>query len=94
MTLSSKLLAIIPSSRVTAEDFITILSDGGIGFECVGRGAARVIDSHGNRNRVSGVRIIVIHRSDFNRVKVRSKLCGINIVCLEIKWFQSRANLV
>jgi hypothetical protein len=91
---SRDLIAIIPSERVSAQQFLAALSDNSIQAQTLGRGTAMLSTGLGSERRTTGVLIAAILSSDLSRVRVHGKLCGVTVVPLNFRGCTSRANVI
>jgi len=87
------LVAVVPSPRVSSEEFVGILADNGIEASILGRGVATVTTPLG-QNRVAGVLVVAILSPDLRRSKAHARLCGVSLAPLEIEGCTSRANVI
>lgn len=90
----SVLIAIIPSPRVSARLFLSILSRNGVRATTFGYGSARLRGPLGREYRVADVRISAIMPADLLRTRALGKLCGVTIASLKRGGCKSRANVV
>jgi len=88
------LIVIVPSTRVPASEFVTILSANGIDTISLGTGTAKVRTAQGRENRVAGALVAAILSADLRRARAHAKLCGVHLSTLEINGCPSRANVV
>jgi len=76
--------AVVPSERVPASRFLSILADNGICVTPIGTGSASVVNPSGRRETVAGTLVVTILSGDLNRVRAHARLCGVHLVTLEI----------
>lgn len=79
---ASRLLAIVPTTRVTAAEYISNLDRNGISGILLGRGKATVLGADGKRRRVVGA-VIAVEDKCATRAKKIAQLCGITAVVLD-----------
>jgi hypothetical protein len=79
---AERLLAVVPSSRVSAEIFVQRLRWNGVMARVLGHGTARVVGHDGRRRRVAGVVVAIDGRSAGKAEKI-ARLCGITAVLLD-----------
>ena len=79
---ASRLLAVVPSDRVTAVEYIANLDRNGIDGILLGRGKATVLGVDGRRRRVVGA-VVAVEGRDATRAKKIAQLCGITAVVLD-----------
>lgn len=72
-------VAIVPSSRVDAREFVLILRANGVSVRALGQGSAKVIDSKGRRARVGGVLIVAARSAQLRKLKIHARLCGVTV---------------
>lgn len=75
-------VAIVPSERVKAPEFLDILASNGIEVEPLAEGSAKVCAADGTRARVGGVIVVTVRRRDLHRAKTHSRLCGVTLATL------------
>ena len=88
------LVAIVPSARISARWFLSILADNGIQARIIGLGTAVVQSAMNRKKQVAGTLVIAIMSSDLSRAQAHGKLCGVTLTPLEIEGCISRANVV
>ena len=77
------LLVIVPSERVTGEEFLDHLRSNGIESEALASGTGRVVDQEGIKYRVSGTIVGSVDSSDTSAVEKIAKLCGVTVVIFD-----------
>lgn len=87
------LVAFLPSVRVTAREFVRVLTREGIGVELLGVGTAEAVDATGRLCLRGDALIARVALRDLRRVAVRAGLCGVGAVLLD-QARSSRANVV
>jgi hypothetical protein len=70
-------MAIVPSRRVSVEDFFALLKQNGLSPRAVGSGSGQVVDADGNKIRVGGILVIAIPLAESERTLTLARLCGI-----------------
>ena len=88
------LIVIVPSTRVRAPEFVTILANNGIRVLVIGSGTAKVRMPMGRKSRVAGALVAAILSADLRRARAHAGLCGVQLSTLEINGCPSRANVV
>lgn len=78
----SRLLAIVPTPRVTAAEYIANLDRNGISGILLGRGKATVLGADGKRRRVTGA-VVAVEDRHATRAQKIAQLCGITAVVLD-----------
>ncbi len=78
-----QLIVVIPSERVSGEEFMENLRLNGIQPRALAAGTGRVVDHEGLRYRVSGTIIGAISKKDANQTEKVAKLCGITVVLFD-----------
>ena len=78
-----RLVVIIPSARVSGEEFINHLGSNGIASKALAAGTGRVVDHEGLRYRVSGTIVASIADSDASEAEKIAKLCGVTVVIFD-----------
>jgi hypothetical protein len=77
------LIVIVPSERVSGEEFMENLRLNGIQPKALAAGTGRVVDHEGLRYRVSGTIIGSISKKDLLQTEKVAKLCGITVVLFD-----------
>jgi hypothetical protein len=77
-------IAIVPSERVGAGAFLSVLGRNGIGTRALGIGTGTVLDAAGSHLRVPGVVVVAIARTDEKRVRTHARMCGVAIARIEV----------
>ncbi len=77
-------VAVVPSARISAECFLSVLSDNQVPSRLIGAATAVC----GSR-RVPGVMVIALVEGDLHRAQAHARLCGIDFLACN-----SRANVV
>lgn len=85
------LCAVIPSDRVLAREFVSILARNGIPTTRVGEGFAIVGLS---AMKVEGVLVVVLDTSHLRLTLAHAGLCGVRMIPLERGVDTSRANVL
>lgn len=83
----------MPSVRVTAREFLSVLAREGIATEVLGEGTAEAEGPSGRMWRVPGVLVAEVRVRDVHRIQARAGLCGVGAVLLD-QARSSRANVV
>ena len=76
-------LAVIPSHRVTTEEYLRQLQLNGVTGSVFGRGTARVVDRDGRRFRVTCLIVRSHGESDAAKAEKIARLCGITVTLLD-----------
>ncbi len=72
-------VAVVPSHRVRAGEFILILRDNGVIVRPLGHGSGAVIDADGKRRIVEGVLVGAVSEDALAKLKIHARLCGITV---------------
>lgn len=80
-----RLIAIVPSPRVSAVQMGVVLHENGIAFRVLGSGSGHVTDRKNVRRRVHGVHFVAIAADHIARVQRYATLCGVTVTAIEVK---------
>jgi hypothetical protein len=78
-----QVLAIVPSRRVSSENFFALLKNNNVPARPIGVGSGRVIDADGRRVLVSGILVVAIPINEAKKTQNLARLCGITAVTPE-----------
>ena len=78
-----RLRVVVPSSRVSSEEFLSALHNSGVCNRALGVGSARVVDQEGRKYRVSGAYVGAVARERVDVAEKIAKLCGITVVIFD-----------
>lgn len=76
-------LAIVPSARLGAAAFLSVLQKNGIESRALGTGTGRVQDASGGSWRVPGVVIVAVAKRHERRVQAHARMCSVAIARIE-----------
>lgn len=78
-----KLVVVVPSLRVSSEEFLENLKNNGIDSRALGVGTGRVVDHEGKRFKVSGVLVGVVSGKAAAQAERIAGICGITMMILD-----------
>jgi len=80
---SEECLAVVPSARLDAQDFLAVLAQNGVQTRLLGMGTGMVKDATGCDYRVPGVVLVAIEQADEGRVRIHARMCSVAIARIE-----------
>lgn len=72
-------VAVVPSLRLEAEDFVTILAQNDVEARPLGKGTGRGVDGNGGAWRARGVMVLAIKERDMVRLQLYARLHGLAV---------------
>jgi hypothetical protein len=78
-----RLIVVIPSPRVTSEEYLEALRNSGVGSRALGVGSARVVDQEGHKYRVTGAYVGAVASEQSDKAEKIARLCGITMVIFD-----------
>ena len=80
-----RVVALVPSGRVTAEAFARTLIENGVEVRVLGHGSGWVMDRNKTRVCVSGVLFVALANRDVAVSRRYAQLCGVTATVLQVQ---------
>lgn len=81
--MSSLKVAVVTNDRVSAKDFLGVLTRNGVRVKVLGRGSSTVLDSEtGETFKIGNTSVLSVRDEDYKRVRLYSRVCGVHAFLL------------
>lgn len=69
-------VAVVPSERVSAREFLLILRENGVRVRILARGSA-LVSAESRRDRIPGALVIAVPKDQERKLRILSRICGV-----------------